>query len=112
MLKQLQLDSNTLVETAKVILQGDLNHEPLQEEYERWENAGLIDCYSLKGVEQEYTIKSTFPNRRVDYVWTNEGLSKRLLRCRVLYEGSFRTNPMDGRSVALSDHLPVMAEFT
>lgn len=94
------------------IFQGDLNHEPIQEEYQRWVKAGLIDCYARKGVEQQYTIKSTFPNRRVDYVWTNETMAKRLLRCRVLFEGGFRTNPMDERSVALSDHLPVMAEFS
>lgn len=95
----------------KFIFQGDLNHEPIQEEYARWERAGLTDCYRAKGVEQRNTIKSTFPNRTVDYIWVNEALTKRLLRCKVLFEGNFRTNPMDERSFALSDHLPVMAEF-
>lgn len=93
------------------IFQGDLNHEPIQDEYARWEQAGLTDCYTAKGVEQRNTIKSTFPNRTVDYIWVNEALTKRLLRCKVLFEGNFRTNPMDERSFALSDHLPVMAEF-
>ncbi len=95
----------------KVLFQGDFNHEPIQNEYQRWKDAQLIDCYEEKGVEQRNTIKSTFPNRTVDYVWVNESLKNRLLRCRVLFEGNFRTNPMDERSVALSDHLPVMAEF-
>lgn len=95
----------------KVLLQGDFNHEPIQNEYQQWQNAGLIDCYTAKGVEQPNTIKSTFPNRRVDYIWMNNSMNNRLLRCRVLFEGNFRTNPMDERSVALSDHLPVMAEF-
>ncbi len=93
------------------IFQGDLNHEPIQHEYAQWMRAGLTDCYNAKGVEQRNTIKSTFPNRTVDYIWVNQALSERLLRCRVLFEGHFRTNPLDERSFALSDHLPVMAEF-
>jgi endonuclease/exonuclease/phosphatase family metal-dependent hydrolase len=93
------------------IFQGDLNHEPIQQEYTRWVEAGLKDCYMAKGVEQRNTIKSTVPNRTVDYIWVNESLGKRLLRCKVLYEGNFRTNLLDERSFALSDHLPVMAEF-
>lgn len=101
-------------DTGKVrefILQGDLNHEPIQDEYRHWVSAGLTDCYVKKGVEQRNTIKSTFPNRTVDYIWVNRELSQKLLRCRVLFENGFRTNPMDERSYALSDHLPVMAEF-
>ncbi|MDF9795474.1 endonuclease/exonuclease/phosphatase family metal-dependent hydrolase [Catalinimonas alkaloidigena] len=93
------------------IFQGDLNHEPIQNEYARWKEAGLKDCYMAKGVEQRNTIKSTVPNRTVDYIWVNEALGKRLLRCKVMYEGNFRTNLLDERSFALSDHLPVMAEF-
>ncbi len=107
-LKVMQADAKT---GQLLLFQGDLNHEPIQDEYARWAQAGLTDCYSAKGVEQRNTIKSTFPNRTVDYIWANEVLSKRLLRCKVLFEGNFRTNPMDERSFALSDHLPVMAEF-
>jgi len=108
----LRVMKNDLDHGKMVVFQGDFNHEPIQDEYEQWEKAGLIDCYVQKGVEQRNTIKSTFPNRTVDYVWVNKPLEKRLLRCRVLFEGNFRTNPMDERSVALSDHLPVLAEFS
>ena len=107
----LKVMKRDLADGKKVLFQGDFNHEPIQNEYQRWKDAGLIDCYIAKGVEQRNTIKSTFPNRTVDYVWVNSILEKRLLRCRVLFEGNFRTNPMDERSIALSDHLPVMAEF-
>jgi endonuclease/exonuclease/phosphatase family metal-dependent hydrolase len=107
----LKVIDDNLAKGRKVILQGDFNHEPIQNEYELWNEAGLVDCYIKKGVEQRNTIKSTFPNRTVDYIMVSDALVKRLLRCRVLYEGNFRTNPMDERSVALSDHLPVMAEF-
>lgn len=107
----LKVIDDDMAKGRKVILQGDFNHEPIQNEYERWKASGLTDCYGNKGVEQRNTIKSTFPNRTVDYIWVNDVLVKRLLRCKVLFEGNFRTNPMDERSVALSDHLPVMAEF-
>jgi len=108
----LQVIENDINEGKKIIFQGDFNHEPIQDEYKRWEDAGLIDCQAKKGVEQEYTIKSVFPNRRVDYIWINKTMEERLLRCKVLFEGNFRTNPLDERSIALSDHLPVMAEFS
>ncbi|MCK5102748.1 MAG: endonuclease/exonuclease/phosphatase family protein, partial [Cyclobacteriaceae bacterium] len=107
----LKVMANDISNDKKVIFQGDFNHEPIQDEYQRWGEAGLLDCYAVKGVEQRNTIKSTFPNRTVDYIWVNKRLEQRLLRCRVLFEGNFRTNPMDERSIALSDHLPVMAEF-
>ena len=107
----LKVIDDDIAKGRKVLLQGDFNHESIQIEYERWKASGLTDCYENKGVEQRNTIKSTFPNRTVDYIMVNDALVKRLLRCRVLYEGNFRTNPMDERSVALSDHLPVMAEF-
>jgi endonuclease/exonuclease/phosphatase family metal-dependent hydrolase len=93
------------------ILQGDLNHEPIQVEYGRWTGAGLTDAWTAKGVEQRNTIKSTFPNRTVDYIWLSPGLAARLIRCRVLFTGAFRTNPLDERSFALSDHVPVLAEL-
>lgn len=107
----LRVLQDDLAQGKPVLLQGDFNHEPIQTEYTRWQEAGFVDCYQRKGVEQPYTIKSTVPNRTVDYVWVNRPLADRLLRCRVLYEGGFRTNPLDERSVALSDHLPVLAEF-
>lgn len=93
------------------ILQGDFNHEPIQVEYGRWAGAGLTDAWAAKGVEQRNTIKSTFPNRTVDYIWLSPGLASRLIRCRVLFTGAFRTNPLDERSFALSDHVPVLAEL-
>ena len=34
-----------------------------------------------------------------------------LTEARCLFEGGFRTNPDDLQSVALSDHLPVLAAF-
>ena len=107
----LQVINKDMSEGKKIIFQGDFNHEPIQDEYAMWKEAGLMDCFAEKGVEQRNTIKSVFPKRTVDYIWINKKLEDRLLRCKVLFEGNFRTNPMDARSIALSDHLPVMAEF-
>jgi len=94
-----------------VILQGDLNHRPEDPEYRMWADAGLTDCFAAKGTGQPLTIPSTTPRARIDYVWCHGPISSRLRECRVLFEGAFRTNPEDASSVALSDHVPVLAVF-
>ena len=94
-----------------MILQGDLNHTPEGPEYQRWVDAGLQDCFAAKGAGQPLTFPSTTPRIRIDYVWTHGALPAPLRECRVLFEGAFRTNPDDSKSVALSDHVPVLAEF-
>lgn len=94
-----------------MILQGDLNHTPNAAEYKSWVDAGLQDSYATKGTGQPLTIPSTTPRTRIDYIWTHGPLSAQLRECRVLFEGNFRTNPDDSMSVALSDHIPVLAVF-
>ena len=94
-----------------VLFQGDLNHRPDGPEYGRWKAAGLVDTYSRNNGLATSTIPSTTPRSRIDYIWANPGLASRCQSFRVLFEGGFRTNPEDARSFALSDHLPVMADF-
>ena len=94
-----------------MILQGDLNHTPMAAEYESLVDAGLQDCFAAKGTGQPLTIPSTTPRKRIDYIWTHGPLSAALRECRVLFDGAFRTNPDDPKSVALSDHIPVLAVF-
>lgn len=94
-----------------MLLQGDLNHQPEGPEYKRWRDAGLVDAFAARGVGPPSTIPSHDPQARIDYVWAHGPIVDRLSECRVLYEGAFRTNPDDPGSVALSDHLPLMATF-
>ena len=94
-----------------ILLQGDLNHVPDGPEYKRWRRAKLTDAFAAKGVGIEFTSRANKPGIRIDYVWTHGPIARRLVECRVLFEGAFRTNPEDPMSFALSDHLPVMAEF-
>ncbi len=94
-----------------MLFQGDLNHKPDGPEYTRWVEAGLVDCYASRGKGPPETIPSTRPAARIDYIWAHGPLTERLSECRVLFEGAFRTNPDDPGSIALSDHLPVMATF-
>ena len=94
-----------------IILQGDLNHTPEAAEYRSWVDAGFEDCFAAKGVGQPLTIPSTTPQKRIDYIWTHGSLPAPLRECRVLFEGAFRTNPEDSGSVALSDHIPLLAVF-
>jgi endonuclease/exonuclease/phosphatase family metal-dependent hydrolase len=96
---------------ASVLFQGDLNHTPDAPEHKRWTDAGLIDAFHEKGAGDGFTFNSIEPNRRIDYIWVSGPLAARLLESQALNEGAFRTNREDPQSFALSDHLPVMAEF-
>ncbi|MCW5966102.1 MAG: endonuclease/exonuclease/phosphatase family protein [Bryobacterales bacterium] len=94
-----------------VLFQGDLNHRPDGKEYRRWVDAGLVDTFAAKGAGPAYTSSPIEPTARIDYIWCFGPISARLREARCLFEGSFRTNPADPQSVALSDHLPVIAAF-
>jgi len=94
-----------------VLLQGDLNHRPNTPEYAKWIEAGMTDAFALKGTGIEGTVTSIRPKARIDYVWMDGPLTGRLTETRTLFEGAFRVNPDDPASFALSDHLPVMANF-
>jgi len=95
-----------------VLMMGDCNHEPGGKEYQLWTDAGLQDCFAAKGRGQPRTWRSDIPTQQIDYIWSSGPIGDRLLECRVLYEGAFRHYPEhDAASLALSDHLPVMATF-
>lgn len=96
---------------ADFVLQGDLNHTPEGPEYALWIQAGLVDCLAAAGAGNEPTFPSTGPRRRIDYIWASPALGGRVHLGRVLNEGAFRSHPDDAQSVALSDHLPVLARF-
>lgn len=109
--EMLKVMADDLRANRSLLLQGDLNHRPDGPEYQRWAEAGLVDTFARKGVGQPYTVTSEKPHGRIDYIWAHGPLAERLQQCRVLYEGAFRTNPEDPGSVALSDHVPVLADF-
>ncbi|MBX3744780.1 MAG: endonuclease/exonuclease/phosphatase family protein [Verrucomicrobiae bacterium] len=94
-----------------MLFQGDLNHRPDGPEMARWREAGLVDAVTRSGDASELTFPSTVPVQCIDYIWSNAALARRLSGARVLFEGAFRTNPADERSFALSDHLPVLADY-
>jgi endonuclease/exonuclease/phosphatase family metal-dependent hydrolase len=111
--EMLKVMAPSLEKGGPVILQGDLNHPPGGPEYARWLDAGLVDSFDRKEADtSEFSINSHTPAKRIDYVWTCKSLARRGGDCRILFERAFRTNPADPRSVALSDHIPVMADFT
>jgi endonuclease/exonuclease/phosphatase family metal-dependent hydrolase len=91
---------------------GDLNHGQDDPEYARWQAAGLVDLVPADGAPRPLTFPSTEPKWCIDFSWANPVLARRRTSARVLFEGAFRTNPVDERSFALSDHLPVLAEFS
>ena len=93
------------------LFQGDLNHTPGGPEYKRWIEAGWVDTLAAKGDAGVNTHPSTEPTRRIDYIWAHGAMARRLRSARVLFEGAFRTDPGNAASFALSDHVPVLAEF-
>ncbi len=95
-----------------MLFQGDLNHRPDEPEYARWQAAGLVDLLAADGAPRQLTFTSAVPEKCIDFIWANAALAHRRTSARVLFEGAFRTNPVDERSFALSDHLPVLAEFS
>lgn len=94
-----------------VLLQGDLNHTPDTEEYKSLNNAGLIDTFVAAGSGDGYTTNSIKPSKRIDFIYAIGALSRQIKHCMSLFEGSFRMNNEDPKGFALSDHLPVLADF-
>jgi endonuclease/exonuclease/phosphatase family metal-dependent hydrolase len=109
--EMLKVMKSDLQSGRSMLFQGDLNHQPEGPEYQRWAEAGWVDTFAARGAGQPYTIPSDKVQARIDYVWAHGPIANRLRECRVLYEGAFRTNPDDPGSIALSDHVPVMATF-
>ncbi len=93
------------------ILQGDLNHGPDMASYRRWLKAGLVDCYAKAGAGEPLTFRADSPFCRIDYIWVNKRLATRVKAARALHEGAFRLHRNDPGSFALSDHIPVLAQF-
>ena len=92
-------------------MDADLNHQPDSEEYRLWTDAGLHDSFDLRGTGPSMTWPSDEPRERIDYIWAFGSLIERLRACRVLSEGAFRPPRGEPGPPALSDHLPVLAEF-
>lgn len=66
--------------------------------------AGYVDCFrKLRPEEDGFTLPSSYPQVRLDYVFASRSLAEALRECRVV------TSP--GEVVLASDHLPVLAEF-
>lgn len=100
-----------LRESGSVLLQGDLNHRPEDPEYGLWVKAGLIDIGKAKGIGDHPTAPSVRPLKRIDYIWSTPELARMAQGAAVLDKPPFVPDPADPSSYALSDHLPVMAEF-
>lgn len=94
-----------------VLLQGDLNHTPDTPEYQSLKDAGLVDVFAFKGSGDGFTSNSIHPSKRIDFIYAIGALSKRIKDCAPLFQGNFRMNNEDPKGFALSDHIPVLADF-
>jgi exodeoxyribonuclease-3 len=67
-------------------------------------DAGYVDCFrEMHPREDGFTLPSTGPRVRLDYVFAAPALAGALSGCRVVTEPAV--------AASASDHLPVMAEF-
>jgi len=67
-------------------------------------DAGYVDCFrEMRPREDGFTLPSTGPRVRLDYVFAAPALAGALSGCRVVTEPAV--------AASASDHLPVMAEF-
>lgn len=94
-----------------VLLQGDLNHAPDTEEYRRLNSGQLVDTFTKAGQGDGFTTNAIKLTKRIDYIYCAGTLANQVTGCRTLFEGGFRMNNDDPNGFALSDHLPVMADF-
>lgn len=108
LLGMIKKDLNT---GLSVLVLGDFNHTPDSQEYSRWENIGLIDCYSKNFGNQIFTFRNMEPSQRVDYIWVGGPLTVKLETFRIIDTQPFSTVFNGKQEFALSDHLPVMATF-
>ncbi|MFC7523700.1 endonuclease/exonuclease/phosphatase family protein [Parapedobacter sp. GCM10030251] len=108
---QAAVDNDSAGDADSILLQGDLNHAPDTLEYKRLNGGGLVDVFTVGGRGDGYTANAVKPAKRIDYIYCAGTFAKRIKDCRTLYEGSFRMNNEDPNGFALSDHLPVLADF-
>lgn len=95
-----------------VLLQGDLNQAPDTPEHQKFLDGGLSDIFTEAGSGNGFTATSNKPHTRIDYIYAIGAIAKKATTCRPLYEGHFRMNNDDPKAFALSDHIPVLADFT
>lgn len=105
------IDKDLSGNTRSVLLQGDLNHSPDMPEYQKLMEGGLVDSFTVAGKGDGNTIDAIKPSRRIDFIMAKGEISKNIKQSTALFEGNFRLNQEDPKGWALSDHLPVMADF-
>ena len=88
-----------------------MNHRPDTPEYKEWAKGNLVDTFVKKGVGPPLTCDVRKMEERIDYIFAAGPIADRLTKCRVLNEPPFNVDPKNKATFALSDHLPVVAEF-
>lgn len=94
-----------------IVVLGDCNFDATTEEYRAMAKTGLTDAFGARGAGPAMTCPTATPKERIDYLWIDGPLTARLHATRVLTEAPFGLHEDNSAGYALSDHLPVLAEF-
>ena len=80
-----------------IIVCGDFNETPLSYNYRQMQKAGFVDSFTRVGHGIKPTYAGKLPLLRIDYAWTNEGVTPL----------KFKRHRWKA-----SDHYPIMLDFT
>ena len=91
---------------------GDWNIERTHRLYGRFEKMGLVDAFAHLGMPHTTTgLKGDRRRGGIDYILCTPDIADRLESIEIVARGAATLDPTDPRSVAASDHLPVLAVF-
>ena len=97
--------------TGPVLVQGDMNHKEDDPEYALWNTGDMVDVNAEADIVETGTFSSVRPRFHIDRFFVPESNKLAAQRAQVINEIPFIPNADDPTSYALSDHLPVMADF-
>ncbi len=95
-----------------MIWMGDWNIQRTHVLYKRFHKMGLVDGFVHLGLPHTTTsLKGDRTRGGIDYIFCTPDIADRLESIEIVARGAAALDPNDPKSIAASDHLPVLAVF-
>ena len=95
-----------------MIWMGDWNIQRTHVLYKRFHKMGLVDAFVHLDLPHTTTsLKGDRTRGGIDYIFCTPDIADRLESIEIVARGSAALDPNDPKSIAASDHLPVLAVF-